>query len=114
MVWDVIFYADDEIEPVIDFIFRQPKKAQAEILHVIDLLKEFNIALRMPYVRKIHKSGLRELRIKHGSDYYRIFFFAHTSRRFILLHAIIKKQDKLSRSDVDLAINRMNEYINRP
>jgi phage-related protein len=99
--------------PVKDFILGQPDGAIAEILHVFKLLRQFNITLGMPYVRKINRSGIRELRIKHGSDIYRIFFFAHTGQRFILLHAILKKENKISESDRNLAIQRMNNYKSR-
>jgi len=69
MDWHVVFYIDDDgNEPVKNFILAQSDKAIAEILHVFKLLREFNVKLSMPYVRKIGKSGLRELRIKHGSD----------------------------------------------
>jgi len=114
MDWDVIFYRDNEGNaPVKDFVSSQSDGAIAEILHVVDLLRQFNITLRMPYVRKIDKSGVRELRIKHGSDIYRIFFFACTGRRFVLLHAILKKKDKIPESDKNLAIQRMNDYQSR-
>ncbi len=111
MDWRIVFYMDEEgNEPVKDFILNQPDGAIAEILHVFKLLKEFNVTLGMPYVRKINRSGIRELRIKHGSDIYRIFFFAHTGRRFILLHAILKKGDRILEIDRNLAIRRMNSY----
>ncbi len=111
MDWHVIFYSDNEgNEPVKDFVLSQSNGAIAEILHVLKLLRQFNITLGMPYVRKIDKSGVRELRIKHGSDIYRIFFFACTGRRFVLLHAILKKEDKVPESDKKLAIQRMNDY----
>jgi phage-related protein len=67
----------------------------------------------MPYVRKIARSGLRELRIRHGSDSYRIFFFACTGRMFILLHAIKKKGAKTPESDKRTAVKRMNDHIIR-
>ena len=111
MDWEVVFYHGKQgNEPVKDFILGQPDGAIAEILHVLKLLRQFNITLGMPYVRKIDKSGLRELRIKHGSDIYRIFFFAYTGKKFILLHAILKKEDKTPESDKVLAIKRMNDY----
>ncbi len=114
MDWHVIFYSDNEgNEPVKDFVLSQSNGAIAEILHVLKLLRQFNITLGMPYVRKIDKSGVRELRIKHGSDIYRIFFFACTGRRFVLLHAILKKEDKIPESDKKLAIQRMNDYQSR-
>jgi phage-related protein len=97
-------------EPVKDFILGQSDGAIAEILHVLRLLREFNISLGMPYVNKIGSSGIRELRIKHGSDIYRIYFFAHTGRNFVLLHAIRKKRTRVSQNDIRLAIDRMNDY----
>jgi phage-related protein len=110
MEWEVVFYQDKQRnEPVKDFILGQPDGAIAEILHVFKLLRQFNVSLGMPYVRKIDKSGLRELRIKHGSDIYRIFLFAYTGKKFILLHAILKKEDKTPESDETLAIQRMND-----
>ena len=107
----MVFYVDNRgNEPVKDFILGQSNSAIAEIIHVLRLLREFNITLGMPYVDKIGPASIRELRIKHGSDIYRIFFFAHTGRKFVLLHAIKKKRSKISQNDIRLAIDRMNDY----
>ena len=112
MDWQVVFYRDsDGNEPVKDFILAQPDSAIAEILHVFKLLRYFNISLGMPYVRKIDKSGLRELRIRHGSSLYRVFFFAHIENRFVLLHGMVKKTDKTPEGDKKLATQRMNDYL---
>jgi phage-related protein len=112
--WQVVFYIDKEgNEPVKDYILAQSDGAIAEILHVLKLLREFNTRLGMPYVRKIHKSGIRELRVKHSSDIYRIFFFAYIGQKFVLLHAIQKKEDKTPINDMELAIKRMNNYNTR-
>jgi len=111
MDWQVILFMDDDgSEPVKDFILTQPDGAIAEILHVFKLLREFNINLGMPYVRKIDKSGLRELRIKHSSDLYRIFYFTIIEHEFVLLHSILKKGAKIPESDRKIAINRMEWY----
>jgi phage-related protein len=114
MDWRPEFYIDENGgEPVKDFILKQPDGAIAEILHVLKLLRQFNITLGMPYVRKIGTSGLRELRIKHSSDIYRIFFFARKGRKFILLHGVIKKTDDIAAADINAAIKRMTNYIGR-
>ncbi|GAI10313.1 unnamed protein product, partial [marine sediment metagenome] len=84
-----------------------------EIIHVIDLLYKNNVKLGMPYVEKINKPGLRALRIKHGSNIYRILFFAFTGQKFILLHIIKKKSDKLPKPVIQLAIKRMEDYKSR-
>jgi phage-related protein len=114
MTWQVEFYIDaDGNEPVKEFILAQSKGTIAEILHVFKLLREFNIGLGMPYVKKIDKSGLRELRIKHSSNIYRIFFFAYIGQKFILVHALMKKLDTLPEGDKRLALERMREYMFR-
>jgi len=112
--WQVVFYMDAESnEPVKDFILRQDDGTIAEILHVFKLLRQFNVTLGVPYVKKIGNTGLRELRIKHGSAIYRIFFFASGGRKFVLLHAIRKKQDEMSEGDKNLSVQRMNDYKSR-
>ncbi len=114
MDWQVVFYMDfDGKEPVKDFVLAQPDGAIAEILHVFKLLREFNIGLGMPYVQKIGNSGLRELRIKHSSDSYRIFYFAHIGHKLVLLHAFVKKSAKMPEGDIKLAIKRMDDYRSR-
>lgn len=111
MDWQLIFYIDKAgREPVKDFILQQSDDSIAEILHVFKLLRQFNINLGMPYVRKIGKSGIRELRIKHGTNIYRIFFSATGEKKFVLLHAIIKKQRQILAADLELAIRRINDY----
>jgi phage-related protein len=111
MDWQVVFYPDDDgNEPVKDFIYGQSEGAIAEIIHVFKLLRQFNIMLGSPYVTKVDKSGIREIRIKHSSDIYRIFFFAHTGRKFVLLHAILKKGNKTPEGDKKIAIQRMSNY----
>ena len=111
MKWEIVFYEDKKgNKPVIDFIKAQTTKARAEIVHVLEILAEFNLALSMPYVRKIDKSGLRELRIRHSSDSYRIFYFTYTQRKFILLHAILKKENKTPEADKKIALKRMVDY----
>lgn len=111
MDWQVIFYRDEYgDEPVKSFVLSQDNGTIAEVLHVFKLLRDFNIELGMPYVRKVNKSGIRELRIKHGSDIYRVFFFAHKNRKFVLLHAIQKKTDKIPEGDLAIAIERMKDH----
>lgn len=100
-------------EPVKDFILSQPKEAIAEIIHVFELLYRFNIRLGLPYVRKMGKSNIRELRIKHSNSLYRIFYFAYIGKKFVLLHAMIKKTEKTPEQDLQTAINRMNDYTTR-
>ncbi|MDO8717310.1 MAG: type II toxin-antitoxin system RelE/ParE family toxin [Dehalococcoidales bacterium] len=110
MDWRIVFYRDvSGEEPVKDFILEQPDGAIGEILHVFDLLYRFGLSLALPYVEKV-QGKIWALRIKHSSDYYRILYFACSGKKFILLHGIKKKADKLRNTDIDLAIKRMQDY----
>ena len=111
MDWQIVYYSDFKgNEPVRYFIEMQSTGAQAEIFHVIDLLREFGLTLSPLYVKKIGKSGIRELRIHHSSDYYRIFYFAFTGRKFVLLHAFLKKTAKTPAGEIKIALKRMEDY----
>lgn len=112
-MWKLEFWSDDTGNlPVRDFILSKSDGDIAEITHVCDLLRIYNVKLRMPYVRKIHASGLRELRIRHATNVYRIFFFAFLQQIFVLLHVIQKKQDSIPENDLELALTRMEHYKN--
>ncbi len=87
----------------------QPHGAIGEILHVFDLLYRFDLSLGKPYVEKV-EGKIWSLRIKHSSDYYRILYFTFPGKKFILLHAVKKKSDKLSKGDLLIAITRMNDH----
>lgn len=121
MKWEVEFYQDSQGSiPVQDFICHQSAKVKAKILRYIDLLQDFNLSLGQPYVEKLVGSDVWELKIRHGSNYYRILYFASTGRRFVLLHAFIKKTDKTPKNEIEIAQNRIFDYrercspLNRP
>ena len=111
MHWQILFYKDAQgKEPVKDFILKQGSSAKAEIIHVFDLLHRFGLNLSKPYVSHV-KGKIWELRIKHHSDCFRIFYFVYTGNEFILVHAIKKKQVKLSKRDIELAECRMRKHL---
>jgi len=93
------FYRDKAgNEPVKDFVLHQSHGAIGEILHVFDLLYKFGLSLGSPYVEKV-QGRIWALRIKHSSNYFRILYFASSGNKFILLHGILKKTDKLRNTD---------------
>jgi len=95
------------------FILAQSDDAIGEIIHVFKLLYRFHLSLGKPYVEKV-VGKIWSLRIKHSSDYYRVFYFAFSNRKFVLLHAVKKKSDKLSNRDIAIAIKRMNDHETKP
>jgi phage-related protein len=84
-----------------------PKKDQAELLRAIDLLQEFGLQLGMPHARPI--AGLWELRGGAG----RLFYVAHTGRRFIILHGYRKQSQVTPRREIETAQRRWADLLER-
>ena len=112
--WDIIYYQDSQGNiPVQDFIRQQYPKVKAKIIRYVDLLQDLNLTLGEQYVEKLAGSDVWELKMRHGSDCYRILYFASSGRTFILLHAFLKKTNKTPKSEITVATNRMIDYILR-
>jgi len=98
--WSVEFYADamGRIK-VLEFLNSLPTQERSAIKRSIELLLEFGIQLPAPYVRAI--VGHRKLwELRAGSI--RLLYFAHTGRRFVILHAFRKKGQKTPQREMAL------------
>ncbi len=111
-MYEIIYYEEKNKSPVVDFISERSAKEQAKILRDIDLLEEFGLLLGMPYLRKIVNSDLWELRIKLGSNIFRIFF-KDVESKYILLHGFQKKGDKTPKREISIALKRLKIYLER-
>ncbi len=56
--------------------------------------------------------GLYELRVKVGSDIYRIFCFFDEGNLIVLLHGFQKKSEKTPRNEIERAERLRKEYYN--
>lgn len=116
-MWTVIFYEKESGEnPVKEFLDSLPGKLKAKALLEIDLLEEYGIELREPYTKALHGDdyrGLWELRIKHGSNASRIFYFLPVGNTFVLLHGFLKKSEETPKRDLETAYRHMEDYRRR-
>jgi phage-related protein len=109
--WKIVGYQDARgRRPVNEFLDALPAGDRARVVRTIELLKTYGVELGMPYSR--HLTGkLWELRVSSGRLDYRVLYFAHTSRRFVLLHAFSKKTQKTPRREIEVALRRMAELL---
>jgi phage-related protein len=77
----------------------------------IERLRRLGLALGEPYVKNLH-GKLWELRTT-GRHQHRVVYFATSGRRLVLLHAFAKKTAKTPRAEIETAMRRMNEYLER-
>jgi len=87
---------------------------RAAVLRSFALLEEFGLEVGWPHVRPV--SGYRklwELRVRAQIGAIRLFYFAHTGRRFIILHGFVKKRGKTPRRELETAVRRMHDVLER-
>jgi len=103
--WVVEFYTDARGKSTVaKFINGLPEQEQATVGRHLLLLQEFGVHLGAPYTRPI--AGHRKLwELRPGAI--RLFYFAHTGRRFVILHAFRKKSRKTPKREIAIAERRM-------
>ena len=112
-MYNVIFYtADRGDSPLDDFLDGLDKKSRAKVAAYLSLLEEQGPDLKQPYA-DIVRGKIRELRILHSSNQYRILYFFQIHNQIVLVHAFSKKTQQLKKKDVDLAEKRMEDWMRR-
>ena len=81
----------------------------AQVLRKIGLLKNLGMALGEPHASPV-EGKLWELKARAGKRWIRIFYCEQGLQKFVLLHAIEKKSNKLKRNDIEIAQKRMMNF----
>lgn len=114
MLWNIeIYQTEGGRTPVTEFLNSLPIKHKSKAQFVIDLLAEYGPLLKEPFTKHLTGTKLKELRIQASPNIYRIFYFAHIEKKFVLLHAFTKKTEQTLRKEIEIAENRMKDYIRR-
>jgi len=112
MKWRVNYYKDQNgKKPVEEWIDTLDVKLKVKIFRAFELLEEFNLNLKAPYVKPL-EDKLYELRVKDSKGIYRIIYFSYTNRQFIMLNGFVKKTQKTPKKEIALAYKRMMEVLN--
>ena len=104
MSWSIEYYNNNVEESVLNL----PDGLLARYLRLTDLMLEFGPNLGMPHT-KVVKDSLFELRIKSKEGIARVFFSTLIKKRIIILHVFVKKSQKISQKEFNLAWSRLKE-----
>lgn len=112
-MYNIIFYtAERGDSPLDDFLDGLDKKSRAKVAAYLSLLEEQGPDLKRPYA-DIVRGKIRELRILHSSNQYRILYFFQIHNQIVLVHAFSKKTQQLKKKDIHLAEKRMEDWMRR-
>ena len=110
----IIFYRNiNGRSPIEDFLDSLSTKVVDKILWILRLVKELD---RIPkeYFKKLKDSNdLWEIRISHGNNEYRLLGFWLRKEFIVLTNGFKKKERKIPRREIQLALKRKQEYLNR-
>jgi phage-related protein len=111
--WRISFYLEDNGEsPVEDFLRGLDVKTQVRFDWSLEQLRLRNVQAREPLVK--HVSGkLWELREESQTNIYRVLYIFYTGQRIVLLHGFQKKTSKIPSKEIDIALKRMQRFIER-
>ncbi len=94
-----------------DFFDKQPENVKEKIDYVLFLLTHID---RVPVHFLKHLNGcpgLYEIRVKYGSNIFRIFCFFDKGKIVVLLNGYQKKTQKTSLKEIEIANKLMKEYF---
>ncbi len=117
VAWKLLRYKTAAGEDVIEnFLLSLPTSHRAKAIWELDLLEKYGLSLRMPYVRSIkgdRYKGLMELRIQHGNNISRIFYFLCVKDTLVLLHGFVKKDQKTPAKELETALRHKEDFLRR-
>jgi phage-related protein len=112
-LYNLVFFTTERGDsPVDDFLDELDKKSRAKVAAHMSLLEEQGPNLKRPYADVV-RGKIRELRIHHSSNQYRILYFFHLREQIVLVHAFSKKTQQLREKDIELAERRMEDWMRR-
>lgn len=91
-----------------EFYNKQSNSVKTKIDYVLYII--INIEQIPKTFFKHIEDGIYEIRIKSGSNIFRIFSFFDEGKLIILLHGFAKKTQKLPRKEIDKAIELRRRY----
>ena len=94
----------------IDFYQAQEDKVQEKIEYVLDLVR-YQERVPTKFLKKmVGTDGLYEIRVKQGSNIYRIFCFFDEGKLVLLLNGFVKKTQKTPKKEIRKAEQLKAEY----
>lgn len=96
------------LKEVDDIIQTLQKPTQAKWLRQLTLLTHYGKDLGMPHVRQV-RGRMRELRVR-GSQEIRAFFLI-TEDQTVIVHAFVKKTQKIPQREIDTAQKRLSSLL---
>lgn len=98
--------------PFETFLEGSHPKVKAKFIKVLDLLRYQGPNLKRPYADFL-RDGIRELRIRLGTNRYRALYFFIKGKNIIITHGILKNTNKVPPGEIDKALHYKKDLEDR-
>lgn len=113
MKWFAVYFRDRHgNEPVNQFIENLPQDHQESLDRKIDRLNQYGPMLPPPHSKKV-EGKLRRLKCDFDGLAYRVLYSEAESGLIVLLHAFVKKTQKIQPAEIEQAKSRWIDFNKR-
>jgi phage-related protein len=99
--------------PVIDFLDSLSSKEAQKVAWVLNLVEELEQVSTKFYKQLKNTDGIIEIRIQIGKNNFRLLGFENNDTFVILTNGFKKKDQKVPKSEIELAQQRKKEYLKK-
>jgi phage-related protein len=111
---DIEFYKTSNGRcPVEEFLDSLSDKHAQKVAWVLRLVEKFDIVPDQYFKKLVGTEHIWEIRAQIGGNSYRLLGFFDSAKLVILTNGFSKKQQKTPHREIDLAIQRRKEYLER-
>ncbi len=99
--------------PVEEFFNTLSAKQAQKVIWVLKLIEELNMIPKQYFKKMVNTDDIWEIRVKFGSNIFRLLGFFDGAKLIVISHAFQKKMQKTPRQAIQLAEQRKQDYFRR-
>ncbi|MCH9739616.1 MAG: type II toxin-antitoxin system RelE/ParE family toxin [Epsilonproteobacteria bacterium] len=109
---EVVFYKlSSGKSPIEDFLNSLSSKEAQKVTWVLSLIEELEQVSTKYYKHLSNTDGIVEIRVQIAKNHFRLLGFEHNGKFIVLTNGFKKKDQKVPKSEIDLAQQRRKEYL---
>jgi phage-related protein len=111
---EVIFYKTSAGKsPIAEFLDNLSSKNAQKVAWVLNIIEEMDVVPGQYFQKMVNTDDIWEVRVRAGSDIFRLLGFFDGAKLVVLSNAFQKKTQKTPRKAIEVAEERKRDYFRR-